>query len=149
MHAFMQRALASPAFLCIMAMEGIFRGHSDTRAPLLATLVAAITNLVLDPLLMFGPLHLGVAGAAAATAAAQYAAAAVYVVMLYRRRTSMRLLPGRWASASPNSLTRSSSSGGGGGGGGQRRRGRGGARGRTTSAHSARNRDVAAAQPTA
>ena len=132
------RALAAPAFLLLMASEGIFRGHADTRGPLLATLVAALTNLALDPLLMFKSatnpnqsahhsaghggrglgLGLGLAGAAAATAAAQYAAAAVYVVMLYRRRTSMRLLPGRWASASPNSLTRSSSSSSSGGGGG-------------------------------
>ena len=117
------RALAAPAFLLLMAMEGIFRGHADTRGPLLATLVAALTNLALDPLLMFRAkprshsagrglgLGLGLAGAAAATAAAQYAAAAVYVVLLYRQRTSMRLLPGRWASAARNSPTRSGGEG--------------------------------------
>ena len=85
------RALASPAFLAIMAMEGIFRGHGDTRAPLAAALVAAATNLVLDPLLMFGPLYLGLKGAAAATAVAQYAACATYIWMLRRRRKQIAI----------------------------------------------------------
>ena len=93
------RAVASPAFLAIMAMEGIFRGHGDTRAPLAAALVAAVTNLLLDPLLMFGPLRLGLKGAAAATAVAQYLACATYVFMLHRRRKQIAIATpnfGQW-----------------------------------------------------
>ena len=81
------RALAAPAVLLITVCEGAFRGRGDTKIPLLASAVAAVGNLVLDPLLMFGPtltftalsmfglslspvaLRYGIGGAAIATAA--------------------------------------------------------------------------------
>lgn len=64
----------------------------DTKIPLLASLAAALINLVLDPILMF-PLGMGVAGAAAATGIAQVGAAAVYAFFLLKRR----MLPSRGA----------------------------------------------------
>ncbi|CAN0334337.1 unnamed protein product, partial [Ectocarpus sp. 4 AP-2014] len=77
------RALAAPAVLLIMVSEGVFRGHADTRAPAVAALSAAVTNILLDPVLMF-TLSMGVAGAAGATAFAQYLAVAIYGAMLWR-----------------------------------------------------------------
>lgn len=79
------RLWAAPAVLSIVVAEGAFRGYSDTKIPLLASLVASVINLVLDPILMF-PLGMGVAGAAAATAVSQAGAAAVYVYFLVKRR---------------------------------------------------------------
>ncbi|CAN0370553.1 unnamed protein product, partial [Ectocarpus sp. 13 AM-2016] len=77
------RALAAPAVLLIMVSEGVFRGHADTRAPAVAALSAAFTNILLDPVFMF-TLSMGVAGAAGATAFAQYLAVAIYGALLWR-----------------------------------------------------------------
>lgn len=80
------RSLAAPAVLAITVCEGAFRGYGDTRIPLLASLVASVVNLVLDPLLMLPPLSRGVQGAAAATATSQIGALAVYFWFLGKRR---------------------------------------------------------------
>ena len=56
----------------------------------LQVVVAALINLVLDPILMF-PLGLGVTGAAAATALSQFGAAAVYAFFLNKKK----MLPAR------------------------------------------------------
>lgn len=79
------RAVALPCALAISATEGIFRGMGDTRAPLRAAGIAALLNFVLDPLLMVGPLRLGVAGAAAATGIAQATACVLLIRTLSRR----------------------------------------------------------------
>jgi len=68
------RAFGLPFSMLCSAMEGVFRGRGDTRAPLRASFLAASANAILDPLLIFGaPLGLGwgVAGAAVATVVAQ------------------------------------------------------------------------------
>jgi len=89
------RLWAAPAVLFIVVAEGAFRGFGDTKIPLLASLVAAAINFVLDPLLMFSPgdrsgipgiFGWGTRGAAAATALSQLGAAAVYFAVLIRRR---------------------------------------------------------------
>ena len=89
------RLWAAPAVLFIVVAEGAFRGYGDTKIPLLASLVAAAINFVLDPLLMFSPgdksgipgiFGWGTRGAAAATALSQLGAAAVYFAVLIRRR---------------------------------------------------------------
>jgi len=74
------RALAAPAVLALMALQGAFRGARDTVTPLGALTLATALNLVLDPVLIVG-LRLGVFGAALATTLSQYAAAA----LLWRR----------------------------------------------------------------
>ena len=79
------RALAAPAVLLISVAEGAFRGYGNTRIPLLASFVAAITNLILDPIFMF-PMKMEVGGAAAATAISQIVAASVYMLFLRRRK---------------------------------------------------------------
>ncbi|CAM9971183.1 unnamed protein product [Ectocarpus sp. 12 AP-2014] len=66
-----------------MVSEGVFRGHADTRAPAVAALSAAFTNILLDPVFMF-TLSMGVAGAAGATAFAQYLAVVIYGALLWR-----------------------------------------------------------------
>lgn len=78
------RLFSAPAVLTIVVSEGAFRGYGNTRIPLIASMVASLINLVLDPILMF-PLGLGVKGAAAATALAQFGAAATYLYFLKSR----------------------------------------------------------------
>lgn len=84
------RLWAAPAVLFIVVAEGAFRGYANTKIPLVASIVAAAINLVLDPVLMF-PLGLGVMGAAAATALSQFGAAGVYGYFLGTKK----MLPSR------------------------------------------------------
>lgn len=88
------RIWAAPAVLFIGVAEGAFRGYGNTVVPLIASMTAAIINLLLDPLLMFQPIGWGVAGAAAATAFSQFGAAAVYLQKLIKQQM---LLPRRSA----------------------------------------------------
>jgi len=62
------------------------RGYGDTKIPLLASLVASLINLILDPLLMLPPLSRGIQGAAFATASSQAGAVLVYYYFLRKRR---------------------------------------------------------------
>lgn len=72
----------------------VLRGMGDSRAPLLAVLVASVVNVGLDLVLVAG-LKLGVAGAAAATVAAQ--GMMMVFIMLYtvHRLPTLRFCPGR------------------------------------------------------
>lgn len=79
------RLWAAPAVLFIGVAEGAFRGYGNTMVPLVASLIAAALNLVLDPLLMF-TLGWGVRGAAVATAISQVGAAGTYAYKLVRRQ---------------------------------------------------------------
>jgi len=89
------RALAAPAVLLIRSAHGIYRGHQDTRSPLVVTLGINGINLVLDPILIFG-VGWGVAGAAWATVAAQWVGAGWFAVLLLgRNRDRMGLAIGR------------------------------------------------------
>lgn len=74
------RALAAPAALSLMALQGAFRGARDTKSPLASLSLASLSNIVLDAVFI-GLLGFGVTGAALATAASQWAAAA----LLWRR----------------------------------------------------------------
>lgn len=79
------RCWAAPAVVGIVVAEGAFRGNGDNKTPLIAASVAAVLNLVLDPLLMF-TFGMGIKGAAAATAYSQLGAAALYIWCLSKRR---------------------------------------------------------------
>lgn len=79
------RSWAAPAVVGIVVAEGAFRGNDDSKTPLVASSVAALINLILDPILMF-PIGMGMAGAAAATAVSQLAAAGVYCWRLWKRK---------------------------------------------------------------
>lgn len=81
------RCWAAPVVLLITVAEGAFRGYGDTVVPLVASVTAAVINVIFDPLLMFSPpFHWGVRGAAAATALSQVGALAVYSWKLVQRR---------------------------------------------------------------
>ena len=78
------RCWAAPAVVGIVVAEGAFRGNGDNKSPLVAASIAAVLNLVLDPLLMF-TFGMGMTGAAAATAASQLGAAGLYAWRLVKR----------------------------------------------------------------
>lgn len=86
-HSYLNARLwAAPAVLFIVVSEGAFRGYGNTRIPLLASAAAAIINLVLDPVMMFPMVGMGVVSAAAATPLSQLGAAAVYGIFLRRNK---------------------------------------------------------------
>lgn len=65
----------------------ILRGLGDSRTPLNALIVATVTNIILDPVMIFGlgPVpRMGVAGAALATIIAQAIASAVVIVSVFK-----------------------------------------------------------------
>ena len=64
------RVLGSPLTFATFALTAWFQGRGDTRTPMVATLVANLLNIAIDPVLIFGfgPVPaLGIAGAAYAT----------------------------------------------------------------------------------
>ncbi|KAK3423043.1 hypothetical protein EUGRSUZ_G03383 [Eucalyptus grandis] len=83
------RSLGAPAVLLSLAMQGVFRGFKDTKTPLYATVAGDLTNIVLDPILIFA-CHLGVSGAAIAHVLSQYL---ISLILLLRLMKQVNLLP--------------------------------------------------------
>ncbi|XP_004516070.1 protein DETOXIFICATION 42-like [Cicer arietinum] len=83
------RSFGSPAVILSMAIQGIFRGIKDTRTPLYATIMGDVTNIILDPLLMF-TFRFGVSGAAIAHIISQYL---ISLMLLWSLMNQVVLLP--------------------------------------------------------
>ncbi len=78
------RTIGIPFMLVTLAAQGVLRGVSDYRTPLVVLLCSNVGNVVVELVLVFG-LGLGIAGAAWSTVAAQVAAAAAFVHLIRRR----------------------------------------------------------------
>lgn len=83
------RALAAPAVLIVTVGHGAFRGHKDTRTPLMVALGVNLANLVLDPLLIFSA-GWGLDGAALATLVTQWLGAVWFLWLLRERNMVSR-----------------------------------------------------------
>ncbi|CAL1391149.1 unnamed protein product [Linum trigynum] len=83
------RSLGAPAILLSLAMQGVFRGFKDTKTPLYATVAGDVTNIILDPILMF-VFHLGVSGAAISHIISQYLIA---IILLWKLIAQVDLVP--------------------------------------------------------
>ena len=78
----------------------ILQAQGDMKTPMAAQILGAITNIVLDPLLIFGWFglpELGIAGAAIATVVGQVAAALVVMKKGYRKSPAKEVYPRRIA----------------------------------------------------
>jgi len=75
-----------PAALLATVGAGALRGLQDVKTPLAITLASNGVHAALAPLLMFGPPHMGIAGAGAACLVAEWGGAAAYGAALFRRR---------------------------------------------------------------
>lgn len=74
----------------------VLQANGDMRTPMIAQIAGAVTNIVLDPLLIFGLLglpELGIAGAAIATVAGQTVAALIVMRRGFRRSPALRRYP--------------------------------------------------------
>ena len=78
----------------------VLQANGDMKTPMVAQILGALTNIVLDPLLIFGLVGLprmGIAGAAVATVAGQMVAALVVWKKGYRRPPAWNVYPRRIA----------------------------------------------------
>jgi len=74
----------------------ILQAEGDMKTPMTAQIIGALTNIILDPLLIFGMFGLpemGIAGAAAATVIGQIMAAVVVGIRGFRRSPALRQYP--------------------------------------------------------
>ncbi|KAJ1697395.1 hypothetical protein LUZ63_005907 [Rhynchospora breviuscula] len=83
------RSIGAPAVLVNLAMQGVFRGFKDTKTPLYATVIGDLTNIILDPIMMF-IFHMGVGGAAIAHVVSQYL---MTVILLYQLLQLVDIMP--------------------------------------------------------
>lgn len=95
------RAISTPAVLIVTAGHGAFRGHKDTRTPLVVAAGVNGLNLALDPLLIF-VFGLGLEGAAVATVIAQYVGAVWFLRLIRARNMASR--PTGFAESLPSLL---------------------------------------------
>ncbi|KAA8497802.1 Protein DETOXIFICATION 44, chloroplastic [Porphyridium purpureum] len=96
---FRARIVALPFMFLLLCLDGAHRGVQDTVTPFRISMLIGIINLVLDPLLMFGPLKMGLRGAAIATSIAQICGAIAYVVDVLRRPDTFGLHAAQTAQA--------------------------------------------------
>lgn len=74
----------------------VLQANGDMKTPLLAQISGAVTNIILDPLLIFGMLGLpemGIAGAAIATVAGQIVAALIVMKKGFRKSPKKEVYP--------------------------------------------------------
>lgn len=75
-------------FFLSPVFTAIFNGHGDSRTPFLINTIGLLTNIVLDPILIFGigPFpRLGVAGAATATIFGQFVVATTFIIFIKKK----------------------------------------------------------------
>lgn len=93
-------ALGVPFVLIALAAQGVQRGASDYRTPLVILVASNVANLVIELILVFG-FDLGIAGAAWSTAIAQAGAGVAFLVVIRRRLSSARHRRPRWIEMAP------------------------------------------------
>jgi len=75
----------------------VLQARGDMKTPMLAQILGAVTNIILDPILIFGLLdcpELGIAGAAIATVAGQIVAALVVMRHGFKKSPKLSTYPG-------------------------------------------------------
>ena len=73
-----------------LGLNMFISSQGKARVAMLSILIGAVTNIILDPILIFG-FHMGVKGAAIATITSQAISAAWVVIFLISKRSSVRI----------------------------------------------------------
>lgn len=85
-------ALGAPAMIFSVSAATLLRADGAIRRGLVGNLAGNATNMVLDPVFIFG-FGWGIAGAAAATVLGNLVASAIYLTYILRRSTALSLSP--------------------------------------------------------
>jgi len=93
-------AIGVPFVLIALAAQGVQRGASDYRTPLVILVVSNVANLVIELVLVFG-FDLGIAGAAWSTAIAQAGAGIAFLVVIRHRLALARHRRPLWDEMAP------------------------------------------------
>ncbi len=93
-------AVGVPFVLVALAAQGVQRGASDYRTPLIILVASNVANLVIEVVMVFG-LDLGIAGAAWSTAIAQAGAGVAFLVVVRRHLEPARHRWPRWSEMAP------------------------------------------------
>jgi putative MATE family efflux protein len=93
-------ALGVPFVLIALSAQGVQRGGSDYRTPLVILVSSNVANLLIEVVLVFG-FDMGIAGAAWSTTVAQAGAGVAFLVLVRRRLTPARHRWPRWAEMAP------------------------------------------------
>ena len=93
-------ALGVPFVLVALAAQGVQRGASDYRTPLVILVASNVANLAIELVLVFG-FDLGIAGAAWSTAVAQAGAGVAFLIVVRRRLKPARRRWPHWAEMAP------------------------------------------------
>jgi putative MATE family efflux protein len=93
-------AVGVPFVLIALAAQGIQRGASDYRTPLVILVVSNVANLGIELVLVYG-FDLGIAGAAWSTAIAQAGAGVAFLVVVRRHLEPARHRWPRWSEMAP------------------------------------------------
>jgi putative MATE family efflux protein len=93
-------ALGVPFVLIALAAQGVQRGASDYRTPLVILVASNVANLAIELVLVFG-FDMGIAGAAWSTAIAQAGAGVAFLVVVRRHLRPARHRWPRWSEMAP------------------------------------------------
>ena len=86
----------SIGLFCESIWTKVLQANGDMRTPMIAQIMGAVTNIILDPILIFGMFGLpemGIGGAAAATVTGQIVAALIVSQKGYRRSPALKHYP--------------------------------------------------------
>lgn len=84
--------MGAPFIIANFTLEQLIRGDGESVKSMIGMMLSVATNIILDPILMFG-FHLGIRGAAIATVLGNVAAVAYYVVCIERANNQLSALP--------------------------------------------------------
>ena len=84
--------MGAPFIIANFTLEQLIRGDGESVKSMIGMMLSVGTNIILDPILMFG-FHLGIRGAAIATVLGNVAAVAYYVVCIERANNQLSALP--------------------------------------------------------
>lgn len=93
-------ALGLPFVLVALAAQGVQRGASDYRTPLVILVAANVVNVVVELVLVFG-FDLGIAGAAWSTVIAQTGAGLAFLAVIRRRLSRATVRGPSWRGMAP------------------------------------------------
>lgn len=84
--------MGAPFIIANFTLEQLIRGDGESVESMLGMMISIGTNIIFDPILMFG-FHLGISGAAIATVLGNIAAVAYYFVCIWRADNQLSVFP--------------------------------------------------------